>query len=197
MRAKKLRIFLFGISREYCQQYLYIKFRLWKRHGVAGAGFLLNNEMDDFSAKPGTANGYGLIGGTANAIQPKKRPLSSMTPTIVFDANGKPSLATGSPGGSTIITIVLQLILNTSEFNMGLAEATAAPRFHHQWLPDMAYFENGISSDSLNLLKEMGHQISPQSRVLGSTQSILVKGNNLQGSADSRRQGAAAIAQNP
>ena len=164
---------------------------------VAGAGFLLNNEMDDFSAKPGTANGYGLIGGTANAIQPKKRPLSSMTPTIVFDANGKPSLATGSPGGSTIITIVLQLILNTSEFNMGLAEATAAPRFHHQWLPDMAYFENGISSDSLNLLKEMGHQISPQSRVLGSTQSILVKGNNLQGSADSRRQGAAAIAQNP
>ena len=164
---------------------------------VAGAGFLLNNEMDDFSAKPGTANGYGLIGGTANAIQPKKRPLSSMTPTIVFDANGKPSLATGSPGGSTIITIVLQLILNTSEFNMGLAEATAAPRFHHQWLPDMAYFENGISSDSLNLLKKMGHQISPQSRVLGSTQSILVKGNNLQGSADSRRQGAAAIAQNP
>lgn len=164
---------------------------------VAGAGFLLNNEMDDFSAKPGTANGYGLTGGTANAIQPKKRPLSSMTPTIVFDANGKPSLATGSPGGSTIITIVLQMILNTSEFKMGLAEATAAPRFHHQWLPDMAYFENGISSDSLNLLKKMGHQISPQSRVLGSTQSIVVKGNNLQGSADSRRQGAAAIAQNP
>lgn len=164
---------------------------------VAGAGFLLNNEMDDFSAKPGSANGYGLIGGTANAIQPKKRPLSSMTPTIVFDANGKPSLATGSPGGSTIITIVLQMILNTSEFNMGIAEATAAPRFHHQWLPDMAYFENGISNDSLYLLKKMGHQISPQSRVLGSTQSIAVKGNNLQGSADSRRQGASAIAQKP
>jgi gamma-glutamyltranspeptidase/glutathione hydrolase len=164
---------------------------------VAGAGFLLNNEMDDFSAKPGSANGYGLIGGTANAIQPKKRPLSSMTPTIVFDANGKPSLATGSPGGSTIITIVLQMILNTSEFNMGIAEATAAPRFHHQWLPDMAYFENGISSDSLNLLKKMGHQISPQSRVFGSTQSISLKGNNLKGSADSRRQGASAIAQKP
>jgi gamma-glutamyltranspeptidase/glutathione hydrolase len=164
---------------------------------VAGAGFLLNNEMDDFSAKPGSANGYGLIGGTANAIQPKKRPLSSMTPTIVFDANGKPSLATGSPGGSTIITIVLQMILNTSEFNMGIAEATAAPRFHHQWLPDMAYFENGISNDSLYLLKKMGHQISPQSRVLGSTQSIAVKGNNLEGSADSRRQGASAVAQKP
>ena len=123
---------------------------------VAGAGFLLNNEMDDFSAKPGTANGYGLIGGSANAIQAKKRPLSSMTPTIVFDVNGKPSLATGTPGGSTIITIMLQMILNISEFNMGIAEATAAPRFHHQWLPDMAYFENGISSDSLYLLQKWG-----------------------------------------
>ena len=164
---------------------------------VAGAGFLLNNEMDDFSAKPGTANGYGLIGGTANAIQAKKRPLSSMTPTIVFDVNGKPSLATGTPGGSTIITIMLQMILNISEFNMGIAEATAAPRFHHQWLPDMAYFENGISSDSLYLLQKMGHHISPQSRVLGSTQSIAVKGKTLLGSADPRRQGAAAVAQKP
>ena len=80
-----------------------------------------------------------------------------------------------APGGSTIITIVLQMILNTSDFNMGIAEATAAPRFHHQWLPDMAYFENGISSDSLYLLQKMGHHISPQSRVLGSTQSIAVK----------------------
>ena len=164
---------------------------------VAGAGFLLNNEMDDFSAKPGTANGYGLIGGSANAIQAKKRPLSSMTPTIVFDVNGKPSLATGTPGGSTIITIMLQMILNISEFNMGIAEATAAPRFHHQWLPDMAYFENGISSDSLYLLQKMGHHISPQSRVLGSTQSIAVKGKTLLGSADPRRQGAAAVAQKP
>ena len=164
---------------------------------VAGAGFLLNNEMDDFSAKPGTANGYGLIGGSANAIQAKKRPLSSMTPTIVFDLNGKPSLATGTPGGSTIITIMLQMILNISEFNMGIAEATAAPRFHHQWLPDMAYFENGISSDSLYLLQKMGHHISPQSRVLGSTQSIAVKGKTLLGSADPRRQGAAAVAQKP
>lgn len=164
---------------------------------VEGAGFLLNNEMDDFSAKPGSANGYGLIGGTANAIQPKKRPLSSMTPTIVFDVNGKPSLATGTPGGSTIITIMLQMILNISEFNMGITEATAAPRLHHQWLPDMAYFENGFSSDSLILLKKMGHKISPQSRVLGSTQSIAVKSNILVGSADPRRQGAAAVAQKP
>jgi gamma-glutamyltranspeptidase/glutathione hydrolase len=164
---------------------------------VEDAGFLLNNEMDDFSAKPGSANGYGLIGGTANAIQPKKRPLSSMTPTILFDANNKPLLVTGSPGGSTIITIVLQMILNTTEFNMGIADATAAPRFHHQWLPDKVSFENGISSDSLNLLNKMGHKISPQSRVLGATQSISLKGNNLEGSADSRRQGASAVAQKP
>ena len=163
---------------------------------VEGAGFLLNNEMDDFSAKPGSANGYGLIGGTANAIQPKKRPLSSMTPTILFDYNNKPILATGTPGGSTIITIVLQMILNTIEFNMGIAEATAAPRIHHQWLPDTVSYENGISIDSLNILSGMGHNISPKARVLGSTQSIASKSSFLEGSADSRRQGAAAVPQN-
>jgi len=163
---------------------------------VEGAGFLLNNEMDDFSAKPGSANGYGLIGGTANAIQPKKRPLSSMTPTILFDYNNKPILATGTPGGSTIITIVLQMILNTIEFNMGIAEATAAPRIHHQWLPDTVSYENGISIDSLNILSGMGHNISPKARVLGSTQSIATKSSFLEGSADSRRQGASAVPQN-
>ena len=163
---------------------------------VEGAGFLLNNEMDDFSAKPGSANGYGLIGGTANAIQPKKRPLSSMTPTILFDHNNKPILATGTPGGSTIITIVLQMILNTIEFDMGIAEATAAPRIHHQWLPDAVSYESGISIDSLNILSTMGHNISPKARVLGSTQSIAAKSSFLEGSADSRRQGAAAVPQN-
>jgi gamma-glutamyltranspeptidase/glutathione hydrolase len=163
---------------------------------VEGAGFLLNNEMDDFSAKPGSANGYGLIGGTANAIQPKKRPLSSMTPTILFDSNNNPILATGTPGGSTIITIVLQMILNTIEFNMGIAEATAAPRIHHQWLPDTVSYESGISIDSLNILSTMGHNISPKARVLGSTQSIAAKSSFLEGSADSRRQGAAAVPQN-
>ena len=162
---------------------------------VEGAGFLLNNEMDDFSAKPGSANGYGLIGGMANAIQPKKRPLSSMTPTILFDSNNNPILATGTPGGSTIITIVMQMILNTIEFNMGIAEATAAPRIHHQWLPDLVSYENGISIDSLNILSGMGHNISPKARVLGSTQSIASKSSFLEGSADSRRQGAAALPQ--
>lgn len=162
---------------------------------VEGAGFLLNNEMDDFSAKPGSANGYGLIGGTANAIQPKKRPLSSMTPTILFDSNNNPILATGTPGGSTIITIVMQMILNTIEFNMGIAEATAASRIHHQWLPDTVSYESGISIDSLNTLSAMGHNISPKNRVLGSTQSIAKKSSYLEGSADSRRQGAAAVSQ--
>lgn len=162
---------------------------------VDGAGFLLNNEMDDFSAKPGSANGYGLIGGTANAIQPKKRPLSSMTPTILFDRNNKPLLATGSPGGSTIITIVLQMILNSIEFNVGVAEATAMPRIHHQWLPDTIYYEKGISLDTLNALQLMGHQIASSNRVLGSTQSILFNNKNLEGSADPRRQGAAAVPQ--
>ena len=162
---------------------------------VEGAGFLLNNEMDDFSAKPGSANGYGLIGGTANAIQPKKRPLSSMTPTILFDSNNNPILATGTPGGSTIITIVMQMILNTIEFNMGIAEATAASRIHHQWLPDTVSYESGISIDSLNILSAMGHNISPKTRVLGLTQSIAKKASYLEGSADSRRQGAAAVSQ--
>jgi gamma-glutamyltranspeptidase/glutathione hydrolase len=162
---------------------------------VDGAGFLLNNEMDDFSAKPGSANGYGLIGGTANAIQPKKRPLSSMTPTILFDRDNKPILATGSPGGSTIITIVLQMVLNSIEFNMGVAEATAMPRIHHQWLPDIIYYEKDISLDTLTNLKSLGHQVSSKPRVLGSTQSISLKGNTLEGSADPRRQGAAAISQ--
>ena len=162
---------------------------------VEGAGFLLNNEMDDFSAKPGSANGYGLIGGSANAIQPQKRPLSSMTPTILFDENGIPMLATGSPGGSTIITIVLQMILNSLEFNMSIAEATAMPRIHHQWLPDTVSYENGISTDTLNYLTSMGHLIAPDHRVLGSTQSIRLNNKNLEGSADPRRQGAAAISQ--
>jgi len=162
---------------------------------VEGAGFLLNNEMDDFSSKPGTANAYGLIGGVANAIAPHKRPLSSMTPSIVFDATGDPIMATGSPGGSTIITIVLQMILNRVDFAMGIAEATAAPRIHHQWLPDMVYYEKGISSDSLHILQQMGHGVHSAPRVLGATQSIAIQRGRLAGSADLRRQGAGAVPQ--
>ena len=163
---------------------------------VAGAGFLLNNEMDDFSSKPGSANGYGLIGGEANAIQPAKRPLSSMTPTIAFNKQGKAILATGSPGGSTIITVVLQTLLNTLEFNMGIAEATAAPRIHHQWLPDTVKYERGISVDTLKLLADMGHIVSEHAVRLGATQSITADKNNIKYAAsDPRREGAAPAAQ--
>ena len=163
---------------------------------VAGAGFLLNNEMDDFSAKPGTPNGYGLIGGIANSIEPGKRPLSSMTPTIVFDKDGKPMLATGSPGGSTIITVVLQTILNVLSFDMGIAEAASVPRIHHQWLPDQVFFESGISKDTLQILTNMGHRLGAKPRILGSTQSIQ-RGqyNSTLGVSDPRRQGAGAVAQ--
>ena len=165
---------------------------------VAGAGFLLNNEMDDFSSKPGSANGYGLVGGEANAIQPGKRPLSSMTPTIAFNPRGEAILATGSPGGSTIITVVLQMVLNLFEFDMGLAEATAAPRIHHQWLPDNVRVERGISVDTINLLREMGHIVDDQRVRLGNTQSISRGDNNIKyGVSDQRRQGAAAVPERP
>ena len=163
---------------------------------VAGAGFLLNNEMDDFSSKPGAPNGFGLVGGEANAIQAGKRPLSSMTPTIVFNADGDAILATGSPGGSTIITIVLQIVLNVLEFDMGIAEATAAPRIHHQWLPDTVEVERGISVDTLTKLKSMGHIMSPEPARLGSTQSIVRDANNVKFAAsDPRREGSWAAAQ--
>mgnify|MGYP001560984793 CR=1 FL=1 len=163
---------------------------------VAGAGFLLNNEMDDFSSKPGSANGYGLIGGEANAIEPGKRPLSSMTPTIVFDQQGDAVMATGSPGGSTIITVVLQMLLNVIDFDMGIAEATAAPRIHHQWLPDTVRYERGISVDTLNLLTDMGHILGDQPVRLGSTQSITSDKYKIKYAAsDPRREGSAPIAE--
>lgn len=159
---------------------------------VAGAGFLLNNEMDDFSAKRGAANGFGLLGEEANKIEPYKRPLSSMTPALVFAADGQPLLATGSPGGSTIITVVLQTLLNYLEFGMNIAEATAAPRIHHQWWPDKVFWEQGISADSRAILAAMGHQFELAPRVLGATMSVSRQQQWLQGAADYRRSEAAA-----
>lgn len=135
-----------------------------------GTGILLNNEMDDFSAKPGVPNAYGLVGGEANAVAPGKRPLSSMSPTIVMK-DGQPWLVTGSPGGSRIITTVLQVILNMVDHDMNVAEATIAPRIHHQWLPDELRVERGLSPDTLALLKTMGHTLSVE-ETMGSTQSI-------------------------
>ncbi|SQD00893.1 gamma-glutamyltranspeptidase [Escherichia coli] len=113
--------------------------------------------MDDFSAKPGVPNVYGLVGGDANAVGPNKRPLSSMSPTIVVK-DGKTWLVTGSPGGSRIITTVLQMVVNSIDYGMNVAEATNAPRFHHQWLPDELRVEKGFSPDTLKLLEAKGQK---------------------------------------
>ena len=153
-----------------------------------GTGILLNNELDDFSAKPGVPNAYGLIGGEANAVEPAKRPLSSMSPTIVL-ADGEPFLVTGSPGGSRIITTTLQIIMNVIDHEMNIAEATYAPRIHHQWLPDELRVEEGLSPDTLALLEEKGHTISVE-QAMGSTQSIVVREGGLYGASDPRTAGA-------
>jgi len=152
---------------------------------AAGTGILLNNEMDDFSAKPGVPNAYGLIGGEANAVAPLKRPLSSMTPTIVLK-DGAPYLVTGSPGGSRIITTTMQLILNVIDHKMNIAEASAAPRVHHQWLPDYLRIERGISPDTIALLQQKGHQIKTK-QAMGSTQTIMLNQQGYFGASDPRR----------
>ena len=157
---------------------------------AAGTGIFLNNEMDDFSAKPGAPNAYGLIGGKANAIEPGKRPLSSMTPTIVI-RDGKAFLATGSPGGSRIITTTLQIIMNVVDHGMNIAAATAASRIHHQWLPDKLRVEVGISGDALDLLSAMGHNID-LGNAMGSTQTVMRIDRGFFGAADPRRVGALA-----
>jgi gamma-glutamyltranspeptidase/glutathione hydrolase len=156
-----------------------------------GTGILLNNELDDFSAKPGVPNAYGLIGGDANAVEPRKRPLSSMSPTLVL-RDGRPFLVTGSPGGSRIITTTLQIIMNVIDHDMNIAEATEAPRIHHQWLPDELRIEEGISPDTIRLLEAQGYTVEVND-VMGSTQSIMSTEDGLFGSSDPRRPGALAL----
>nr|WP_246053791.1 gamma-glutamyltransferase [Halomonas halmophila] len=158
---------------------------------VEGAGFLLNNEMDDFSAKPGVPNAYGLIGGEANKVEPGKRMLSSMTPTIV-KRDGKNFLITGSPGGSRIITTTLQVLMNVIDHDMNIQSAVSAPRIHHQWLPDEIRIEAGISPDTIELLKGKGHTISQQS-AMGAAQSIVIEDGKFFGGADPRRSTSSAI----
>lgn len=161
---------------------------------IPGTGILLNNTMDDFSVKPGSPNSYGLIGGTANAIEANKRPLSSMTPTIVLK-NGEPYIATGTPGGSKIITSVFQQLVNVLYFEMNIAEATNAPRVHHQWQPDILSVERNIPADTVDILKAQGYTVKVSSS-LGSLQTIMKHNGVFLGAADPRRAGSAAIAVN-
>ncbi|MCP3126716.1 gamma-glutamyltransferase [Shewanella sp. KJ2020] len=156
-----------------------------------GTGILLNNEMDDFSAKPGVPNGYGLVGGDANAVEGNKRPLSSMSPTIVMK-DGKPFLVTGSPGGSRIITTTLQIIMNVIDHGLNIAEASNAARVHHQWLPDELRVESSLNRDTISLLEAKGHKVKVQS-AMGSTQSIMVTDQGMFGASDPRHSGSEAI----
>ena len=177
----------------------------------------MNDEMDDFTVKPGVPNLFGLVQGEANAIQPGKRPLSSMSPTVVL-RDGKPYLVLGSPGGSRIITIVLETLLNVVDHGMGIQEAVDAPRIHHQWLPELVFSEpRALSPDTLKLLQGMGHRVQEQTP-WGAADSILVgpaappagspasSGNDAQrggtvrenvryGAHDSRRPAGAAVAE--
>lgn len=156
-----------------------------------GTGILLNNEMDDFSAKPGVPNGYGLVGGDANSVEGNKRPLSSMSPTIVMK-DGKPFLVTGSPGGSRIITTTLQIIMNVIDHGLNIAEASNAARVHHQWLPDELRVESSLNRDTISLLEAKGHKVKVQS-AMGSTQSIMVTEQGIFGASDPRHSGSEAI----
>jgi gamma-glutamyltranspeptidase/glutathione hydrolase len=160
---------------------------------VDGAGFLMNNEMDDFSSKPGAQNQFGLLGNEANAIQPEKRMLSSMTPTIVLKDN-KPFMIIGSPGGSTIMTVVLQVILNCLDFTMDIQKAIDQPRIHHQWLPDeIRYEEFGLTIDVIEKLQKLGHKFGKPTS-LGRAEGIIIDrlNNIIYGATDPRGFGAAA-----
>ena len=157
---------------------------------VPGLGFLLNNNMDNFAANPGKTNHYGLIQGEANAIQPGKRPVSSMTPTILLK-HGKLFMIVGTPGGPTILNSVMQAIVNVIDFHMNAQDAVNAPRVHHQWYPDKLFLEPGFSPDTIAILKQRGHEI--EFRLSNNdVNMILMDADWIQGAVDSRREGKAA-----
>ena len=165
----------------------------WFGNGIVvdGAGFLLNNEMDDFSSKPGVPNAYGLIGNRANAIEPNKRMLSSMSPSIVETPEDELFLVVGSPGGSTIITTTAQIIMNVVDFGMSIEDAVETPRFHQQWLPDIIQMEEwGFTDETVQALKKNGHSIRYRNAI-GEANCIQVKEGIIFGSADSRRNSSA------
>ncbi len=158
---------------------------------IPGLGFLINNEMDDFTSKPGAANLFGLVQGEPNTIAPRKRPLSSMAPTIVLK-DGQLYMLLGGPGGSRIPTAVLQVFLNIVDFGMNPQEAVDAPRFHHQWLPDQISVERGFSPDALAALRSRGHDVRQDASPVSAVVEVIVKdGGWLQGAADARRWGRA------
>ncbi len=156
-----------------------------------GTGILLNNTLDDFAARPGAPNAFGLIGGSANAPGPGKRPLSSMTPTIVLK-DGKPQLVTGAPGGSRIITTVLQVIVNNLDFGQPIADAVAAPRVHHQWRPDETLVERTLPAATIRALEKRGHHVEVGS-LFGSAHSIAVTPKGIVGAADPRARDSLAV----
>ncbi len=160
---------------------------------VAGAGFVLNNEMDDFAAKPGTPNQFGLVQGEVNAVQPGKRMLSAMTPSIVIGPGGHLRMVVGTPGGSTIITTVFQVISNVLDYDMGVVAAVDAPRVHHQHLPDQVFYEaGGLSAETVGRLRAMGYTLTEGDEMSGDVQAILVEADGtLRGWSDPRRGGAA------
>nr|MCU0547231.1 gamma-glutamyltransferase [Oscillatoriaceae cyanobacterium Prado104] len=158
---------------------------------AAGTGILLNNEMDDFAAAPGVPNLFGLVGGEANAIAPGKTPLSSMTPVIVTE-NGRFRLAAGAPGGSTIITTVLQIVLNVLVYDMKVGDAVSAPRIHHQWQPDRLSVERkGLPVETLEELRRRGHQIQEREGWGNANAIVLTPDGWLEGAADPRGEGTA------
>jgi gamma-glutamyltranspeptidase/glutathione hydrolase len=165
-----------------------LNFSFGSNIAVPGTGMLLNNELADFTTSVSNPNAFGLVQGEANNIAPGKRPLSSMSPTIVF-RGGKPWLATGSPGGSVIISTVLQMVLNAMEFDMNVATAAAEPRIHHQWMPDVLQMEEGFSLDTIRLLGQLGQPVNIADRTTGRTNSIMLDNGWLYGASDTRRPG--------
>jgi gamma-glutamyltranspeptidase/glutathione hydrolase len=157
---------------------------------VPGIGVLMNNEMDDFAAKPGTPNMFGLVQGEANAIQPGKRPLSSMTPTILTK-DGKLFMVVGGPGGGRIITSVLQTIVNVVDFRMNVRNAVDSPRFHHQWRPDVITIEPGFSPDTIRLLEQRGHKAETSTSVARIFAIVVQPDGWLSGASDGRSYGKA------